>query len=298
MNCSHNSDCGPPETGAFCDTSESHSVCGYSKNGNGSHLPWTLPTPQYLGCVTRDITAGNPFDKLVVSFPAINAITGTPISPGLSTPLFIKTNEPIVCAQICRNGAFPYMATEDERCFCSYDLSSLPVVSDTSCNTKCPGDPSSTCGGEDPTSKKYYVSYYNISTLPPPPTARATVETTGKAHAGSNVCIAAPGIIFTGKPIEVIEDAANPDACCALCDVSDFPSPSVLTFVDSLFSHSRSRTHLSFHLAQLSQNCSAWTSSLVAASSSTCSLFDTTVGQASSEGTKSTSGYMRYALTQ
>ena len=136
--------------------------------------------------------------------------------------------------------------------------------SDASCNSPCPGDKTTTCGGYNPTSKTYYASYYNITTLPPP---RETIASAVKVRPAAT-CTPAPNIAFTGKPIEIIYDFANADACCEIC--------------------------------LLSKHCTAWTASPpspTAETTNTCTLFSSTVGQVAISAETNVSGYSNGALT-
>nr|CAH7713300.1 unnamed protein product [Callosobruchus chinensis] len=60
-----------------------------------------------------------------------------------------KSNSPHYCIKLCLQSGFPYAGVEySNECFCGTEEPPLSSkIPDSSCNSKCPGDPHSTCGG-------------------------------------------------------------------------------------------------------------------------------------------------------
>tara|TARA_B110000208_G_scaffold48048_1_gene63579 strand:+ start:452 stop:886 length:435 start_codon:yes stop_codon:yes gene_type:complete len=141
LNCTIDADCG---VGGFCDYAESHSLCGYLANSTApTHGPWTLATPVYEKCLTiysDSVPLQTAFYAAVVSFAGYNVTTGLPRNAhtwGPINALDITTNEPRICAEICRNNDFEYMALASNdptvtdasaRCFCTTGLPEATFV--------------------------------------------------------------------------------------------------------------------------------------------------------------------------
>ena len=138
LNCTVDSDCG---VGGFCDYAESHSLCGYLANSSApTHGPWTLATPVYEKCLTigNDKDVQLAFNAATVSFAGYDFTTGKPLATwGSGSALAIATNEPVVCAEVCRNNNFEYMALANndavpngDKCFCTKGLPETTFAKD------------------------------------------------------------------------------------------------------------------------------------------------------------------------
>ena len=139
LNCTVDSDCG---VGGFCDYAESHSLCGYLANSSAPmHGPWTLAKPVYEKCLTiwkrKDVPLQTAFNAATVSFAGYDFTTGKPLATWILPALAIATNEPVICAEVCRNNNFEYMALASNdptvtdasaRCFCTTGLPEATFV--------------------------------------------------------------------------------------------------------------------------------------------------------------------------